>query len=506
MGSKRVILIGMRKTSGDFDLNTRGRKKPKVLCDIQSPRGSVFSGLPRRVNLSFSKERKNLPFMEFIKTGVVLAIVLVLILGKTAAPTSETFAANAASEAERTALESQLKDLESQIGVYQQQVTAYQKQGSSLKGEITKLNAKIAQAGLEIKASENRLRQLNMQMEDNQVKITQTEKNIDIQKKNLSEILRNIYQNGQINVVSVFLKSQNFSDFFNNVNNLTSLQDNLRVATNKIADSKIYLEDQQDQLSIAKSDTETLKIYKEQQKVETDKSKVVKNQLLEITKGQESKYQDLVKKTKETAAQVRSRIFQLLGGGEMSFGDAYKLAKMAGDATGVRPAFILAILDRESALGQNVGKCTYLSAPMNPKQLKRPDGSLKSEVDFFLEITSALGFQNPATVSVSCHNADGTYGGAMGPAQFMPSTWAGYSAKISSVTGRGTASPWSNADAFVAAGLYLKDAGAAVSERTAAAKYYCGGKWDRYVCTNVYAKKVIDQASQFEDDIATLNQ
>lgn len=483
------------------------QKKPKILSDIQAPRGSVFAMLPRRVNLSFTENKKSrLPILEFIKAGVVLAIVFVLILGKTAAPTSETLAASVASEAERAALESQLKDLESQIGVYQQQVSAYQKQGSSLKGEITKLNAKIAQANLEIKASENRLRQLNMQMEDNQVKIVQIEGNIDVQKRNLSEILRNIYQNGEMNVVSVLLKSQNFSDFFDNVNSLTTLQDNLRVAINRIADLKTNLEDQQEQLGLAKSDAETLRVYKEQQKAQTDQTKAAKNQLLEITKGQESKYQDLLKKTKETAAQIRSRIFQLLGGGEMSFGDAYKLAKMAGDATGVRPAFILAILDRESALGQNVGKCTYITAPMSQKQIKRGDGSFRSEVDFFLELTTALGFTNPETVSVSCHNADGAYGGAMGPAQFMPSTWAGYTAQISSVTGKSVTNPWSNGDAFVAAALYLKDSGAASSERTAAAKYYCGGRWNRYVCTNVYAKKVIDQANSFEDDIATLNQ
>jgi peptidoglycan hydrolase CwlO-like protein len=496
----------MRKTPQFFGPHPRIGKKPKIVWDIQAPRGSVFSELPRRVNLSYAGKRSRIPVLEFIKAGVVLAVAFALILGKTAAPTSETLAATAASEAERATLEAQLRDLESQIGVYQQQVAAYQKQGSSLKGEIAKLNAKIAQANLEIKASENRLRQLDMQMEDNRVRITQIEGDIEIQKKSLSEILRSIYQNGQINVVSVFLKSQNFSDFFNNVNNLTSLQESLRVTINQIAELKTNLEDQQELLGVAKADAETLKAYKEQQKAETDKTKAAKNGLLEITKGQESKYQELLKKTKETAAQIRSRIFQLLGGGEMSFGDAYKLAKMAGDATGVRPAFILAILDRESALGQNVGRCTYKTAPMSTKQIKRSDGSKKSEVDYFLELSGLLGFENPETISVSCHNADGAYGGAMGPAQFMPSTWAGYMAQVSAVTGRSTASPWNNADAFVAAALYLKDSGAATSERMAAAKYYCGGRWNRYVCTNVYAKKVIDQANNFEDDIATLSQ
>lgn len=480
-------------------------QKPKVLCDIQSPRKSVYMSAPQRMNLSFRKER-SFPYLEFLKAAVVVAVVAVLILGKTVAPTNPALAVDAVSEAERTQLESKLKDLESQIAEAQAQAAAYQKQGNSLKGEIGKLNAKISGLTLEMKANEYALRQLELEMSDNQARINKTKQDISSAANNLALTLRQIYQTDKTNVLSIFLRSQKLSDFFNDVNNLASLQDSLRASINQINDLKGNLEDAQQKLVMNRADKEEVQIMKQQQKVENDQTKAEKNQLLAVTKGQESKYQELVKNKKEEAAQIRSRIFQLLGGGEMSFGDAYKMAKLAGDATGVRPAFILAILDRESALGQNVGKCTYKTAPMSTKQVRRPDGSSKSEVDFFLELTSELGFQNAETVSVSCHNADGSYGGAMGPAQFMPSTWNIYSAQISAITGKGIANPWTNTDAFVAAALYVKDAGAAKSERTAAARYYCGGNWNRYVCTNVYAKKVLDQAVRFEDDIATLNQ
>lgn len=480
-------------------------QKPKVFCDIQYPRKSVYSALPQRVNLSFI-EKKSFPYLEILKAVVVLGVIALLILGKTTAPTTPALAIDAASEVQRTQLESQLKDLESQIAGYQDQVAAYQKQGDSLKGEIGKLNAKISALTLETKATEYAIKQLDYQMSDNQAKINQTKKDVGIAMSDLSLILRQIYQTDKTNVISIFLRSQKLSDFFNDVNNLASLQDSLRASINAITDLKAKLEDDQQALAMNKADKQELLTIKQQQKTATDQTKTEKNQLLAVTKGQESKYQEIVKTKKQEAVNIRSRIFQLLGGGEMSFGDAYKLAKLAGDATGVRPAFVLAILDRESALGQNVGKCTYVTAPMSAKKIKLADGSLKSEIDFFLELVGKLGFQNPETVSVSCHNADGAYGGAMGPAQFMPSTWAGYAAQISAVIGKGTANPWSNGDAFVAAALYLKDSGAVKSERTAAAKYYCGGNWSRYVCTNVYAKKVIDQATQFEDDIATLNQ
>jgi len=126
----------------------------------------------------------------------------------------------------------------------------------------------------------------------------------------------------------------------------------------------------------------------------------------------------------------------------------------------------------------------------------------------FLGILEGIGVDPHSTVAkISCPNADGTYGGAMGPAQFIPSTWKMFSSQIAAVTGNNPPNPWNNSDAFAATALYLKSYGAnaqtAATEKKAAAIYYCGGRWQRAAC-QTYAARAYDAARGFQEDINTL--
>ncbi len=468
--------------------------KPKILEDIQSRGRSVFNVPVRRVNLNYVRVRR-LPLTPALRLVAGAMAVWLLVGGSAVAPTTQTLAANATSQEERAALEEQLRALESQIDEYESQVSSYQKQGTTLKGEVARLNSKIAKLNLQIKAINLQIGQLDQKITETEGQITTTEEEIDRNKTALARLLNEVYQSDQATLLHIFLKNPKLSDFFSDLNSIALVQGNLRLAIREISDLRDELEDQKEQYALARADAASARAYQAAQKLETDQVKQQQDELLRITKGQESKYQQLVKETKQTAAQIRSRIFTLLGGGELTFEEAYDYAKLASGATGVRPALILAVLDRESALGKNVGKCGYQTA-MSPKN--QP---------IFLQIVQELGI-NPETMMVSCPNRDGVYGGAMGPAQFIPTTWLLYREKVAQVTGRSPASPWNNADAFVATALYMAGAGAAnatsvAQERKAAARYYAGGNWSRYLWT--YGEAVVTRAARFEEDIAAIS-
>ena len=480
--------------------------KPKTLVDIRKNRFiDPFSALPKRINLSFLRVRPvagNL-FGGALIIGAALSALLFL-SGKVFAPiiTPEILAETVTIPDEREALERELREYEAQIDDYEKTIADYSKKGASLKGEINILNTKVNKLNLQIKAVNISLGKLDGEIRDTSNKIKVVQSDIESKKTTLTKTLRNIYESDKEQYLEIMLQNRRLSDFFSNINSLTLLQSSLRDVLESLVSSHDELIDQKEQLSLKRADAATLKSYQDGQRASILSTKSEKDKLLTITKGKESEYQKYLVETRKKAAEIRSRIFQFLGGGELTFDKAYEFAKLAESATGVRAAFILAILDRESNLGKNVGRCDYKTA-MHPTR----------DIPVFLQIIAELGLQRDldnGIIKVSCANSDGAYGGAMGPAQFIPSTWNFFKARIAQVAGVNPPSPWRNEDAVVATSLYIKDLlkvcdgySGLFQERCAAARYYAGSRWRNHVWG--YGAKVVNSAEKFQDDIDLLN-
>ncbi|PIT90437.1 MAG: hypothetical protein COU22_02190, partial [Candidatus Komeilibacteria bacterium CG10_big_fil_rev_8_21_14_0_10_41_13] len=165
-------------------------------------------------------------------------------------------------------------------------------------------------------------------------------------------------------------------------------------------------------------------------------------------------------------------------------------------------AFLLAILTQESNLGRNVGTCNRPGDPPEKswKVIMKPT----RDQEPFKQITEELGM-NPDITPVSCpmfRNGEQLgWGGAMGPAQFIPSTWIAYKGKVAAITGS-LANPWDIRDAFLAAALLLKDNGALNSEWAAAMRYFSGSTNPAY---SFYGDNVVATTEKYQEDIDALN-
>lgn len=437
----------------------------------------------------------NIPMKKIFITLLVICFLFPLLAAAT--PDEDT----------RLQLEQQLKDIENQISALEQQLSTTKGEKNTLSNKIKQLKNEQTRLRLEIKATNVKLNDLEKKLTVTALSITATKARIIRLQVDLAKLLRLMHQKDQELFLLRLLIDGGLTEAFAEAANYEKLSTSIgalvqesKVAQKDLSDKQTNYENQQDDtrelLNVAQIQQNTLNGKLQEQ-----------TELLTATKGLETTYQNLLKDSKKQAAEIRSRIYELLGvGTQINFGQAVTIAQAVNQQTGVSPAFLLAILTQESNLGKNVGTCNRHGDPPEKgwKVIMKPT----RDQEPFLAITTDLG-RDPDITPISCpmKNKDGSqlgWGGAMGPAQFIPSTWMGYKDRVSALTGKSPADPWDIRDAFTAAALLLKNNGADGTrdgEWKAAMRYFSGGTNTKY---RFYGDNVLAVAAKYEQDIKDL--
>jgi len=388
----------------------------------------------------------------------------------------------------------------------------------NLNNKISSLNKKINNLSYQISQSNIIIKDLGYQIEDTSESIVSTEEKIVHQKEKLAAILRTIYAEDQKPISEILLTENSLSGFFDNLVALELLGNKNQELLANIKSLKVNLEDQKVSLDEEKSDLENIVQIQTFQKNQNFSVKKEQEQYLKITEAEYKKQVEEKKAIDQKASEIRSRLFALIGVDDSrapTFGEAYEMAKEIDAILGIRPEFLLAVLTQESNIGKNVGQC-YLANPDTGAGVVIKTGQAVSrvmkptrDIEPFIIITKELG-RDPYATPVSCPLSYG-WGGAMGPAQFIPKTWMGYRDRLKEISGR-PADPWNIKDAFLAAGLYLTDYGASKKtyngEFNAALSYFAGPGWYnssyRKVYERDYGYPIMAITARYEADISKI--
>ncbi len=412
------------------------------------------------------------------------------------------------SQAERQALEAELQAIEEQIVQYEKELAATKAQKNTLANKISQLKKQQATLQLQIKATTLKIDSLTNQLEDTQTNINNRLQQIDNLRRQMSEYILLIRRFDDIPWWYRLATSPTLADVFQEFEIYSQMLRRLQDLLKQINLAKLELEHRQDELAEQQDDAQNLLNIKTLQQSKLTSSVKAQNTLYQQTKGREANYTNILTDAKRQANEIRNRIYQLLNvSTQITFGQAVQIAQWIADQTGIRPAFLLAILTQESNLGKNVGTCNRSGDPpakswrviMKPERDQQP----------FMQITKELSL-DPEVTPVSCPMRDKNgqqigWGGAMGPAQFIPSTWLGYRDKVSRLTGKATANPWDIRDAFAAAAIKLRYDGADGSrpgEWNAAMRYFSGSTNAKY---RFYGDNVMTLADGYQEDIDQLN-
>lgn len=446
----------------------------------------------------------------------LLAFAIVLSICISITPFTQEVYAQAPS---REQLEQELADLEAQIKALNGSITQTKAQKDSLARDISLLTQKINQSKLKIQAHDKQITKLVQNISEKNRNINVLDAKMDREKDSLAQIMRKTRYMEQYSLLDFGLQSQSLSTFFSDVDSFSTLNRALNQSFEDIRSTKSELEEVKSELQEAKDEETQKKLAQEAEKKKVESNQKEKNTLLVQTKNQEAEYKKVLATREKEAASIRARLFELRDANAISFGQAYDYALAASKTTGVRPALILAILMQESSLGINVGAC-YLRDYTTGAGVSIKTGGEKPrtmhptrDVPVFTSLMSKLG-RDPQTTPVSCWIAaysggqPSGWGGAMGPSQFIPSTWVLFEDRIESSTGASVANPWNPYHAITATALYLEDLGAVAgneaSERNAACKYYSGRSCASSSAGAGYGNSVMKKLYSMQEDIDKL--
>jgi hypothetical protein len=434
------------------------------------------------------------------------------------------FGVSAETDAERRErLERELSTVERQIVTQTRLVNSKRQERQSLERDVALIEGEIRQAELGIQARAVAIEQLSDQIGEKEVVISILEERLGKQQASLADLVRKSAKAEDFSLVELMLSENSFSEFFGQVAVFDDIKESLNESLDALHEIREDTIDQIDELGEKQQTEAEMKYIQELEREGIEQREREKEQILQETRGEEALYQQILSQQQQTAAQLRSALFELAGGsGGISLPDAIALAKYANGVTGVDTAFILAILEQETNIGKNLGSCVFTD-----QSSARPVMHPTRDEPVFLGIAKTLGF-DPYTQRVSCplyqNGARVGWGGAMGPSQFIPSTWAMYGGMVQSggewvynqssdrirainQTGR-PSNPFNNRDAFLATALLLRDNGANGTfsgDRLAALRYYAGWGGATNPANAFYGDQVMQRKAKFEGQIRILD-
>ncbi len=454
--------------------------------------------------------------MPHLHTGSAALVLSLVLLGfiATGAPSTLLFAATSDDVAARQAqLRLDLERLELEISAQQRILESKRLEKVSLERDVSILDAQIKQAELSIKARNIAIQNLASNIVSKQSKINGLNDKLEREKESLAQLLRTTNEIDSYSLAEVVLGEGNLSAFFEDLDSFDSIKVALSESFKEIGTTKVVTQVEKSSLEDRQAEEVELRTLQELQRRKIKEQEAEKQRILKATKGQEAAYVALIRSKEQTAAQIRAELFTLRGTAAIPFEKALEYANAASKKTGVRPAFILGVIAEESNLGENVGSGNW-RIDMHPTR----------DQPIFAELMRHLGF-NPDTMPVSKKPWYG-YGGAMGPAQFIPSTWvlyAGYTCtkgvvtctynaskdRIGKATGSQPPNPWEPKDAIMASGILLMDngadAGTPAAERLAALRYLAGWTNAKKAEYAFYGDDVMELAAKYQRQIDVLN-
>lgn len=206
----------------------------------------------------------------------------------------------AASAATADELKAQIDANSAMLAQKSQEARTLQNQVAIFDGRITDAQLKVQQTQYSINTNQSEISKLQDQ-------IKQKETELQVQKDNLNETARVVYEAGTTTTLEVMVSSNSLSDIVDKSQYLESISSKINESVDTINKIKADMQANIDAQQQKKQESESLLGQQQDFKDSLAGQKAAKDELLSVTKGQESEYQKRVAELQAQLAAIYSR-------------------------------------------------------------------------------------------------------------------------------------------------------------------------------------------------------
>lgn len=249
--------------------------------------------------------------MHYGRNKNKIAFLIIVVLALTIAPFSAYSATVSEIEQQKKAKQALLDQLNAQIKQYEQQIAEQRKKGASLSNEITLYNSEIRSTEIRLQATGTSIENTALQIEATKIQIAEKTLKIEQQKAILTELIIQLNQYDQMSTLQLGLGSANFSTFMDQIQYTSSIQDRVYSLIQQIKELREKLKKDQAELEKNLDELKKLEEQLEETKTALNDQRSAKTQLLQQTRGQESRYRQLAAATEAQESAIRREIYDL---------------------------------------------------------------------------------------------------------------------------------------------------------------------------------------------------
>lgn len=353
--------------------------------------------------------------------------------------------------------------------------------------QVEQLKRELKAAELELKKTEKTVQLVGEEVTQVIGAITDLKHQQQLKKEQLKALVRELYATEQVSFIHVWFSAGSLSQAVSFQLAYRELQRRVVASMAAMRTTEQELQDQHSTLSDRQQELQSLQQALFLQADDLAQKRHENEAALTEKKKQQKTIDAALLAAQQARSEIEQDLFTLRDAGiRLSFTEAKDMATYAGKLTGVRAALLLAVLKVESNVGNSIGTGHY------------PDDMHPAQHEAFLRLTKKLNL-DPQQASVSARPTGyGGWGGALGPGQFMPTTWEYLEPQVEKLMGK-TPNPYELTDAFVATAIYLGERGATnpATEREAVGRYVAGPNWMYHPW---YIDRVMAVAGEYEKE------